>query len=149
VESHPDRPARRFSARVAARSFSALEVSMATVHPEADSSLEVCVPKAKTKTKTKEGPVKNDTSEPNWPPPSAEDTHIENGNGEFHFPGPVYRYQNGGTAVLTAGIIGGIVTNCWGFLPAWAGFFAGAVPTFLMAALYYYTHDAGCRNLST
>lgn len=62
------------------------------------------------------------------------------------FPGDAYRYHNGGTAVLTAGVIAGMVAYCWGVLPAWGGFLAGAIPTFLLVALLYTTRDARNYN---
>ena len=51
------------------------------------------------------------------------------------------RYRDGGTLVLTAGIVTGIVTYCWGLLPAWEGFFVGAIPMFLMVALFCSAED--------
>jgi hypothetical protein len=51
------------------------------------------------------------------------------------------RYRDGGTLVLTAGIVTGIVTYCWGLLPAWGGFFVGAIPMFLMVALFCSAQD--------
>lgn len=94
---------------------------MATVHHEADSNLETT-----NLDLTEDGPG-------------------ESGDG-FHFPPPAYRYHDGGAMVLTAGIVTGILTYAWGLLPAWAGFFAGAIPTFLIAALWYSIHDARCQG---
>jgi hypothetical protein len=51
------------------------------------------------------------------------------------------RYRDGGTLVLTAGIVTGIVTYCWGLLPAWGGFFVGAIPAFLIVALFCSAQD--------
>lgn len=53
------------------------------------------------------------------------------------YPRPLHHYNAGGTLVLIAGIISGIVFTSWGLLPAWAAFLTGAVPTFLVAALVY------------
>ncbi len=100
---------------------------MATAHHEADSNLEITVD-------------------------LTEDGHSRDGHHEashrFRFPSPGYRYHDGGTAVLTAGIVTGILTYCWGLLPAWAGFITGAIPTFLIAAIWYSRHDARCQDPS-
>ena len=100
---------------------------MATTHREADSSLEMTIDL------TQDGPSEDGDREPAY---------------RFRFPPATYRYHDGGTAVLTAGIITGILTYCWGLLPAWAGFCAGAIPTFLIAALWYSTRDARCQDFS-
>jgi hypothetical protein len=100
---------------------------VATAHHEADSSLEITID-------------------------LIEDVQPRDGHPEparpFPFPPSAYRYHDGGTAVLTAGIVTGILTYCWGLLPAWAGFLAGAIPTFLTAAAWYSTHDARCQDPS-
>jgi hypothetical protein len=105
----------------------ASEPTMATAHHEADSGLEITVDLAQ------DGQSEDDRPEP---------------GDDLRFPPPAYRYHDGGTAVLTAGIVTGILTYCWGLLPAWAGFIAGAIPTFLIAALLYSTHDARCQDRS-
>jgi hypothetical protein len=57
-------------------------------------------------------------------------------------PGPLYRYRNSGNLVLSAGIITGIVTYCWGLLPAWAGFLAGALSVSIVTAIIQAKNDA-------
>jgi hypothetical protein len=57
--------------------------------------------------------------------------------GTHSYPRPLHHYNAGGTIVLAAGIISGIVFTSWGLLPAWAAFLAGATPTFVIAALVY------------
>jgi len=57
------------------------------------------------------------------------------------YPRPLHHYNAGGTIVLAAGILSGIVFTSWGMLPAWAAFMVGAVPTFLVAALVYTFRD--------
>jgi hypothetical protein len=82
------------------------------------------------------------------PARQAMDGHAEDGHNEpgpsFNFPGPLYRYHEGGTLVLTVGIISGLALYCWGLSSPLVGFLAGAIPTFLLTALYRTAHDAKC-----
>ena len=62
-------------------------------------------------------------------------------SGDRSYPRPLHHYNAGGTIVLAAGIISGIVLTSWGLLPAWAAFLAGAAPAFVIAALVYTFRD--------
>jgi hypothetical protein len=55
-------------------------------------------------------------------------------------PGSLYRFRNAGNLSFAAGIVTGITTYCWGILPAWAGFLAGAFS--VVAAIIQAKNDA-------
>lgn len=50
------------------------------------------------------------------------------------------RYHGAGALVMTTGAVGMIVAACLATVPVWAGFLAGALPTFLLAALVHPEH---------
>jgi hypothetical protein len=52
----------------------------------------------------------------------------------------VDRYHGAGALVMMTGSIGMIVSSCLGLGPLWAGFLAGALPTFLLASLVHPDH---------
>ena len=57
-------------------------------------------------------------------------------------PGRLHRYHAGGNLIVGAGVVAGVIAYGWGLASPWAGFLAGAVPTWFLAALAHTFHDA-------
>ncbi len=57
-------------------------------------------------------------------------------------PWPLYRFRYAGNLSLAAGIVTGITAYCWGFMPAWAGFLAGAFCVSVILAVIQAKDDA-------
>ena len=56
-------------------------------------------------------------------------------------PPGLFRYHGGANRVLCAGVATGLLFAGLNWLPAWGGFLAGAVPTFLLTALSHTLRD--------